>query len=258
MSAIELPEWLEATPRPHPAKFSDAILREVELLIEHHSTTYSPHVLDPFGGVGKLHEIEGYLSDHSMVPFTMVNELEPEWAVQSVEHGLTRCGDFFELTRYGLYDWYHRVEDGSYMWWKKGGPYDFIVTSPTYGNRMADKHNARDSSKRMTYKHQLGRDLTDGSSAGMQWGESYRIFHTRAWSKVHSLLADNGFFILNVKDHVRNKQIINVAQWHVDTCLRVGFDVVERIDIHTPGMGFGQHQQTLKVDHEELIVLTKG
>ena len=37
---------------------------------------------------------------------------------------------------------------------------DCIVTSPCYGNRMADHHDAKDSSRRITYKHKLGRDMS--------------------------------------------------------------------------------------------------
>lgn len=31
--------------------------------------------------------------------------------------------------------------------------FDAIITSPTYGNRMADHHDARDNSRRLTYRH---------------------------------------------------------------------------------------------------------
>ena len=49
--------------------------------------------------------------------------------------------------------------------------FDMVVTSPTYGNRMADHHNAKDGRRRITYTHNLGRTLTPGNSGAMQWGE---------------------------------------------------------------------------------------
>ena len=58
--------------------------------------------------------------------------------------------------------------------------FDAICTSPTYGNRMADHHEARDGSPRDTYRHVLGRPLTPGNSGALHWGdgiagEEYRL-----------------------------------------------------------------------------------
>ena len=66
--------------------------------------------------------------------------------------------------------------------------FDAVVTSPCFGNRMADHHNAKDNSKRHTYRHYLGRELTKGSAAGMQWGEEYKHFHTEAWLEAKRVL----------------------------------------------------------------------
>ena len=54
-----------------------------------------------------------------------------------------------------------------------------IATSPCFGNRMADHHEARDPSVRHTYRHRLGRPLSEGSAGALQWGPAYREFHER-------------------------------------------------------------------------------
>ena len=77
------------------------------------------------------------------------------------------------------------------------------MTSPTYGDRLADHHDARDGSVRHSYKHDLGRDLHPDNSGAMQWGPAYRDFHTAAWVEVRRVLRPGGRFVLNVKDHVR-------------------------------------------------------
>jgi hypothetical protein len=86
---------------------------------------------------------------------TVEVELEPEWASQ---HPRTMVGDARALP----------LPDATF---------DMVVTSPTYGNRMTDHHNAKDGSRRITYTHNLGRTLTPGNSGAMQWGEDYRQLH---------------------------------------------------------------------------------
>lgn len=58
--------------------------------------------------------------------------------------------------------------------------FDVVATSPTYGNRMADHHEARDDSDRGTYRHRLSRPLHPSNSGAMQWGEEYRSIHEKA------------------------------------------------------------------------------
>ncbi len=291
----DYPAWLRADRAPHPAKYSAPVALAIVEMIEKYS---DGTILDPFGGTGGLHHIGEVVRERKeRYVITFVNELEAEWATESAEYGLTRCGDFFTFEPGVSNKFWMKCdkEDPNFVLYDD--KFDMIITSPTYGNRMADKHTpgkckecngtgdelmdsmeavgvpggmypigpcptckgkGRENSKRMTYKHQLGRDLSDNNSGGMQWGPAYRTFHGRAWMRVKQLLTDDGYFILNVKDHVRAGKIIKVAQWHVDTALRLGFDVLDRRWVHTSGMGFGQHQQTLKVDHEEVIVFTKG
>lgn len=45
--------------------------------------------------------------------------------------------------------------------------FDAVITSPTYGNRMADHHDAQDGSKRITYRHS-GRHPSRWSAAVLE------------------------------------------------------------------------------------------
>jgi tRNA G10 N-methylase Trm11 len=76
---------------------------------------------------------------------------------------------------------------------------DAIVTSPTYGNRLADHHRASDPLLRRSYTHDLGRPLHSENSGAMQWGDAYRAFHRRAWAEAVRVLKPGGRFVLNVK-----------------------------------------------------------
>ena len=130
MTATNVPE--------HPAKFSAPIL----VAIAEELDRFRPpnlSVLDPFAGVGGVHALEaaGFA--------TWGVELEPEWARA---HERTQVGDATHLPP---------------AWSNEWGD---IVTSPPYGNRMADSY-AGDAkgSRRHTYRIALGRELTAGSIA---------------------------------------------------------------------------------------------
>lgn len=257
----------------HPAKFSDAVLdvirAQVELIQHRKGTPIS--VLDPFGGVGGVHMMQ-----RNEIK-TVCVEIEREWAEQAAELGETWCMDFFTIEP--LF-----VET-----------FDVVATSCTYGNRMADHHNAVERCrpckgegggyvrtganpddiaheqcaacggtgyrvhKRMTYKHQLGRDLSPNNSAGMQWGRAYRIFHARAWARCHELLSDDGYMILNVSDHIRKKVVVEVAEWHRETLSAIGFQLVRDFHVSTPRMRFGKgaHDDGARVEYEHVMVFRK-
>src|ERR1035437_6425256 len=116
---------------PHPAKFSATVLGTMATCLIPGSL-----VLDPFAGTGLRPSIPG------IRPVCV--EIEPDWATQV-------CAAALRLPfRYNTFD--------------------AIATSPTYGNRMADHHNAKDSSKRHTYTHYIGHKLNEYNSGQVQWG----------------------------------------------------------------------------------------
>lgn len=168
--------------------------------------------LDPFAGTGKVHELIG--------TYTVGVELEAEWADWNNK---TIRGDALRLPFF----------DNSF---------DNIVTSPCYGNRMADHHEARDDSKRITYRHKLDRPLSQGSSAIMQWGDVYRDFHILAWEEALRVLKPDGLFVLNIKDHIRSKERQRVSRWHLRILREMGLFIIGVHKIPTSGMGFGSNQ----------------
>ena len=202
--------------KEHPAPFSDAILDKVAEKVQGVGT-----VLDPFAGTGRVHE----LRERAGVTNTIGVELEPEWAAK---HPDTVEGNALDLP----------FDDESV---------DAIATSPTYGNRMADHHEASDDSVRLTYKHTLGRDLHEDNSGAMQWGDEYREFHLKAWAESARVLKPGGTFVVNVKDHIRDGLKQKVVAWHINAVQSIGM-VLEDVDaISTRGLMAGENhgQRTL-------------
>jgi DNA modification methylase len=134
--------------------------------------------------------------------------------------------------------------------------FDAYATSPTYSNRMADSHHAKDSSVRNTYTHKLGRRLHPDNSGAMQWGDAYRQFHTAAWTEAIRVIKPGGRFILNIKDHIRAGSVIPVTEWHDAELIRLGLDHVLGAQIEHSGNGFGQNGKA-RVPYESVILFQK-
>jgi len=191
----------------HPAKYTDALLPVFEKML-----IGCVNVLDPFAGTGKIH----------LLPYKTIGvEIEPEWAAL---HDDTIVGDATNL-QFANHE------------------FDAVCTSPTYGNRMADCHVAKDGSSRNTYTHKLGRKLNDNNTGQMQWGEKYREFHVMTWKECHRVLKTDGVFVLNFKNHIRSGKLIDAFSWHCKTLIELGFMIDEIVKVEANGNGFGQNRE---------------
>jgi transposase-like protein len=218
------PEWTPSKPDvgggvSHPARYSDALIPLFADLLRTHSVLEGRDVLDPFAGTGRIHELRPDWDTWGL-------EIEAEWAELSE---WTTEGSVLQLP------------------WE-ADRFDAVVTSPTYGNRLADHHNASDPERRRSYTHDLGRPLDADNSGAMQWGDDYRQFHTRAWEQVARALKPGGVFLLNIKDHVRAGERQYVAGWHVTELVRLGFSLVCHHEVNTRSLRQGENG----LDHQRL------
>ncbi len=220
------PARREPPKKEHPATFSEPILARIADHLREAGHGEHSTVLDPFAGIGGVHHLRERVDVK-----TVGVEIEPEWAAK---HPDTVEGNALELTNQFPPE-----------------TVDAIATSPTYGNRMADHHNAKDDSVRLTYKHTLGRDLHDDNSGSLQWGDEYRNFHQVAWAEAEAALKPGGTLTLNIKNHIRDGVVQRVAEWHINTLLGLGL-ILEALDaIPTGGLMAGENSgKRLEVEYE--------
>lgn len=212
--------------KQHPAKFSDSILEIIKGEIEENDNV---RILDPFGGTGKLNRV---INPKNLY----INELEVEWLVQGFPSNLING-------------------NALYLPFEKEC-FDYIITSPVYGNRMSDHHNAKDGSRRNTYTHTLGRKLHPDNSGVMQWGDEYREFHKKAWKESVRVLKNNGIFILNVSNHIRKGKEVDVSSFHLETLIDLGLSLITGLIVWTPRYRMGENSE-LRVNHENIFILKR-
>jgi SAM-dependent methyltransferase len=225
MNTATLFDMPQVTKISHPAKYTDSLFPVFVRMLRG-----SKCILDPFGGTGKIFQLQPWLPDAQIEAI----EIEPEWCAM---HPRTTLGNALALP------------------WPDGH-FDAICTSVTYGNRMADCHNAKDDSRRNTYTHTIGRKLHPDNSGAMQWGAKYRAFHISAWVEAKRVLRRGGILILNCKNHIRAGKEMHVTEWHRETLKALGFLHVETQHVATPSQRHGANGDA-RLPYESVIMFEK-
>jgi len=219
--------------RPHPAKYSKELL---PILAKY---AYG-NVLDIMGGTGKAGLLKALNPDITRVT---INELEPEWAEQAFENNVDDViiGDAKNLRL----------------------TVDCIVTSPPYGNRMADNFHAGANGGKSTtsmknrYAGDLGRNPSEGSTCCLHFGHGYEEVITDIYESVFNNCKFNRF-VLNVSNFIRNYQEVEVCDFYEKLFYSNGFVLVAKEWVKTRRHKGNGANTKLRVPHEMVMVFEVG
>jgi len=214
----------------HPCQFSEGIIADAAAFLDLDAPLV---VLDPQAG---LNNLAIWAAEHAPAWTVVGTEIEREWADA---HANTWHADSTDANQ--LRDAIGLATNGARV------DVDAVITSPAYGNRMADQYIPPDSddSTRMGYAISLGRQCSPGSGASISWGSTgakYKALHAKLWDAVGEVLAPDGALIVNVKDHMtklaktRTREAgtyrLPVTAWHVSHLMEAGhtFRYVDQLD----------------------------
>lgn len=287
---------LVMTSRDHPAKWNRDVLRLVQMWLssERRRLGRVLDVLDPFAGVGRIHDLP------KRIAITTGVELESEWA--NARAG-TIVGDATAMPQ----EWSDR--------------FDAIATSVVFGNRMSDHHAAKDDcyeckgtgvdlgttcgaapwlcptcqrvdcecgllpaalkehnttcptcaphrckacggnglTRRHTYRHSLGRELHPNNAGRMQFqpgGGAYVDLHVAFYAEATRVVRRRGLLLVDVKDFYRDHKLVRVSDWHAKTIKDAGFVLEALQDVEVRGTRHG-HNHDSRSQFERLIIARK-
>lgn len=233
---VGYPWGTNATRHRHDATYSETVLTALGEVIQTELDRLGRgvRVLDPMAGIGKIHR----LASKAVVTYGV--EVEPEWAAA---HKRTRLGDALHMPR---------------AW---GGRFDLTITSPDYGNRMADDFESRDNGfARKGYRWSLGRKLSPASIVSA-WGPEYRSSHAALLREMIRVTRPaftggdhlGGLIVINASDHVRDGELIEVVEWYRQALDELDCTIEQDIPVSTSRMGYGANR-TLRAKVERILV----
>ena len=91
----------------------------------------------------------------------------------------------------------------------------------------------------------------------MQFGKEYQHKHEQIYANICKMVKNNGLFILNVSNFIKNGAEVDVVNFHRTNIEANNFLLVEDIKMSTHRNRYGRNGNN-RVDYEHIMVFTKG
>jgi hypothetical protein len=91
----------------------------------------------------------------------------------------------------------------------------------------------------------------------MQFGQDYRNLHLEVWEQCRLVCRPDAIAVVNVSNHIRKGEEIDVVGWHRQALELTGWTVVDQVSISTPRLRHGQNHEK-RVLSEELLICRRA
>ena len=135
------------------------------------------------------------------------------------------------------------------------GYFDAVCTSPTYGNRMADHHNAERRQATPHLPAHVRAQACTPTTAARCNGATPTARSTSRPGRRRGGCSTGRRVRAQIKDHIRGGVVQPVTEWHVMTLCGLGFVEREHKRINTPSMRYGRNADK-RVEYESVILFT--
>ena len=115
------------------------------------------------------------------------------------------------------------------------------------------KGSGFDGTGRRGYAVDLGKHPEPGSSASLQWGPAYRIFHHRWLALIADLVPAGRPIVINMSDHIRQHQRRHVCAWWIQAAAEAGLALAGAYPAETPRWGSGANRDA-RTEHELVLL----
>jgi SAM-dependent methyltransferase len=99
-------------------------------------------------------------------------------------------------------------------------------------------------------------ELAPTNTGRYHYGDAaYRNLHRRAWQEAVRVLKPGGVFVLNTKDTLaKGARGGPMTEWHTETLIDQGLEVVERVPVPCPGLRHGANRERLTDEWVTVLV----
>ena len=183
---------------------------------------------------------EGMALSEPMRPLRILDPMAGEGSIFDIGHAPPLLGSSVKLhiEASDIFAWHYqreevRIVDATSLDWPDDS-FDLIITSPPYGNRMADKLSI-DGDNRVTYADRRGTDAGPNDATGLPWGEKYRRLMATIWVECWRVVRPGGLIVVDCKDHVRQGYMEPVTEWHMKAIENLGGQFTYLRHARSPG-----------------------
>lgn len=247
--------------QPHPAPFSKVILDRLrEMLAEEEGV----RALDPFGGTGRVLCALPSGSAATIIEIEESYVIEGmDWLQELAPHPGRMLKAHYDVPGYARpvkYEWI--IGDSRKVLRRRKGTYNWLITSPTYGNRFSDGYRAKEGTVCRSYAQSKGGPLEKANTGRFKFmSPEYQTLNAEVMAAAIERMEPGGNILINVSDFYRTAKKgeqpkrVGVVAWWIELMSDLGCPLYSAEPVKTRRFKKGENRH--RVDYEMILWFKK-